>query len=126
MKIEVNGEERYVFLEFITKISAVNEVEQQRCLNKEVSIRVGVGQWVVEAIGISVEVLAEVGHLDVVVRAEHAGGERVVQAPVHVDQTYLSDVLVSSKTSIKHEAISVWTEAPCIEMVFLYDITLVI
>ena len=65
------------------------------------SIRVGVPQRVVEAIGIPVICLRVLFVLDNDVGREHAADERVVQAAVHVYQTEVIVVLVQGVTAVE-------------------------
>jgi len=65
------------------------------------SIRVGVPQRVVEAIGIPVICLRVLFVLDNDVGREHAADERVVQASVHVYQAELIVVLVQGVASVE-------------------------
>ena len=115
-----------VFLEFIAEIGAIDEVEEQGCFERGVSVRIGIGQRIVETVGITVEVLGEVGHLDVVVRAEHARGKRIVKPSVHVDEPCATDVLVAGEPPVEQQTIGIGTVTPCVEMVFLLDMAFAI
>ena len=104
-----------VLLEFIAEIGAVNKIENQCRFDETVTVRISIDQGIVEAIGITVEVLREIRGLDVVVRAEHAGSDRVVETPVHVDEVELWQHLVACIAAMEINRITVGCLiAPCI------------
>ena len=62
---------------------------------------VGEPQWVVEAVGISVEGLGVVCVLDDDVGGEHPADEGVVQSSVHVDESEVVVVLVHGVAAVE-------------------------
>ena len=62
MEVDVKSQGVYVFLNLITKVGAVHQIEKHSTLDEGIPVRVGISQGVVETVGIPVEVLGEVGH----------------------------------------------------------------
>lgn len=63
--------------------------------------RISIFQWIVQAIGIPVEILRVVGALNVVVGREEGRHVGVVDTAVHVDETEVVEVLVQSVTAVE-------------------------
>ena len=64
---------------------------------------VNIDQWVVQAVGISIETLRIAGALHIVVHREEAAGEGVVHSSVHVDETEIEQVLVSGEAAVEEQ-----------------------
>ncbi len=74
-------------------------------LQTEIATGIGIGQRVVQHIRIAVEALQIVRMLDERVRAHEAPDQRVVQAPVHVDDAHLVEVLMHGVAAVGVHAI---------------------
>ena len=72
---------------------------------KEIATGVCVFQRIVQTVVVSVEVLAVVGHLHIVVRTEEPTPHGVVQPPVHVDDVELAKHLVPRVAAVQPDGI---------------------
>ena len=68
---------------------------RKKCYNK-LSILIFINQRIVQAIGVTVKILAEIRHLHIGIGAEKASYYRIIQPGIHVYQSVILNIFMSA------------------------------